>query len=129
MSNDVYIFTIESFTVCVPLSRGDHSTPNAFIVVRARCSADQLPADLPNNGEFQCLKETPFLTKAEVYKKNISIKLWKWLEKTKKLLSTSTVTTLFVFYTLKDKFSWSFFFFEKSRHNRHFFCIKVIFSS
>ena len=44
---------------CVALSKGDHCTPIAFIVVRARCSSDQLPADLPNNGDFQCLKEIP----------------------------------------------------------------------
>ena len=54
---------------CVPLSKGDHSIPIAFVVVRARCSSDQPPADLPNNGKFQCLKEIPFLKKAVFHKK------------------------------------------------------------
>ena len=49
---------------CVALSKGDHCTPIAFIVVRARCSPDQLPADLPNNGDFQRLKEIPSLKKS-----------------------------------------------------------------
>ena len=57
---------------CVALSKGDHCTPIAFIVVRARCSSDQLPADLPNNGDFQCLKEIPSLKKAVVHKKKPS---------------------------------------------------------
>ena len=55
---------------CVPLGKRDHCTPIAFIVLRARCSSDQLSADLPNNGEFQCLKEVPFRRKAVVHKKN-----------------------------------------------------------
>ena len=55
MSTDVQINAIDSSTVCVPLSKGDHRTPIVFLVVRARCSSDQLPANLPNNGKYKCL--------------------------------------------------------------------------
>ena len=52
------------------LSEGEDCTPIAFIVVRARCSSDQLPADLQNNGDFQCLREVLSLRKAVIQKKN-----------------------------------------------------------
>ena len=54
----------------VALSKGDHCTPIAFIVVRARCSSDQLPADLPNNGRSQCLLGIPLSGKNCVSQKN-----------------------------------------------------------
>ena len=68
----------------VPLSKGDHCTPIAFFVIRACCSADQLPADLSNNGKFQYLKETPFLRKAVFHKEKPFPLSYKTVWKTKK---------------------------------------------
>ena len=70
MSNDIYIIANDFFTVRVSLSKRDHCTPIAFFVVRARCSSDQLPADLPNNGKSQFLLGIPRSRKNCVSQKN-----------------------------------------------------------